>query len=272
MKSITKYGIFALMGVILLASCVNKNARKNNYPTTEVAEPPVGQPYTIGELADMVKLSGDPNYLNDTIFNKDCSVYGIITGDETSDNLYKTAFIQERSTGKALELYMKGVTGLRIGDSVRVYLKGSKLGAYRGTLQIQDLEPINVIKIDNGKNIEPEVTTITDIKNLEKVCELIRLENVQFVDRDLSKTWAETNDYGERFIVQYDPATGHSLDSIMVRTSNYSTFGKKQVPQGNGYITALVTRYKTSSKDTWQLVVRFDNETEVLMNGPRYNN
>jgi len=55
-----------------------------------------------------------------------------------------------------------------------------------------------------------------------------------------------------------------------VRTSNYAAFAEKKLPQGNGYLNAIVTVYESSSSQTWQLVVRGVSPTEVLMEGPRY--
>ena len=271
MNKIMKYGLLTLVIVGMLSSCNDlKNAKDNNYPAPNIPEPPIGTIFTISELVEMVTISGDIDYKNDTIFKDDCSIYGIITDDETSGNLYKASFIQERATGKAIELYMKSVTGLRIGDSVRVCLKGATLGAYKGTPQIQDLSPLNVVILDNCKYIEPEVTLITDVIAQNKICQLVRLDNVQFIAADTTKNWAEEKDYGERTLEQFikiDSLTWNLVDkTIMVRTSNYAAFGNKPLPTGNGYLTALVTRYK----DTWQLVVRDDNARDVLMNGERH--
>lgn len=269
MNKIMKYGLLTLAIVGMLSSCNDlKNAKDNNYPAPTIPEPPVGTVFTISELVEMVTISGQIDYKNDTIFKGDCSLYGIVTADETSGNLYKAAFVQERSTGKAIELYMKSVTGLRIGDSIRVYLKDAVLGAYKGTPQIQDLNPINVVILENCKYIEPEETTISEITRQHKVGQLVRLNDSQFVIGDLSKNWAEEKDYGERTLAQY-VQSGNSWNKdgeIMVRTSNYAAFGNKPLPTGNGYLTAIVTLYK----DTWQLVVRDDNANEVLMDGERH--
>lgn len=247
---------------------MNKNTRKNNYPAPDITEPAEGQVFTISELVDMVLISGNIDYKNDTIFKKDCSIYGIITDDEVSGNLYKAAFVQERETGKGIELYMKAVTGLRIGDSVRVCLKDAVLGAYKGTPQIQNLDPKSVIVLANCKYIEPASVTITQINDENKVGQLVRLENVQFRAADTLKNWAEESTYGERMLQQF-VKVGESWvlegSEIMVRSSNFASFADKPLPKGNGYLTAIVTKYKT----TWQLVVRGISADEVLMDGPR---
>lgn len=267
-RNIKRYGLIILVGITALCSCVDKNARDNNFPAPVIPEPPVGEVLTIGGILDVWRAAGSPrDYENDSIFREDCSVYGIVTDDETSGNLYKASFIQDRQQGEAIELYMKSVSGLRIGDSVRVYLKGATLGAYRGTPQIQDLQPINVIVLKNEQFIEPNVVTIGDIEN--HLCKLVRLENVQFCDKDLNFNWANDDGYGERTLEQFDD-NGSKIGEIMVRTSNYAAFAEKQLPQGNGFLTAIVTVYTSNSKETWQLLVRGVSPTEVLMEGERY--
>ena len=156
LKSIKKYGILVLIAMLVLTSCMDKNKRKNNYPTPNVNfELPVGQVYTIDTLLLML----NPN--TPFKFTEDASVYGIVTDDETSGNLYKASFIQDGD--KAIELYMKSTSGLRIGDSVRVYLKGATLSEYSGTPQIQDLDPKNVTILANNKFIEPLEISTADI-------------------------------------------------------------------------------------------------------------
>lgn len=249
---------------------MDKNARKNNYPAPVIDPPAIGTVFTMDSLFRVIADAGNPkDYTNDEIFKNDGSLYGIVTADETSGNCYKYVFLQERATGKAIELYMNAVTGLRIGDSVRVCLKGSVLGVYRGTPQIQNLDPKNVIILENGKYIEPQVVTVSDIENQQYLCQLVTLEKVEFDDP--SQVWAvqeegSTSSYANRTLNQYDDNCNKNGD-IIVRTSTYASFADQQLPQGNGRITAIVTLYRTNSSYTWQLLMRSVNE--AIMNDPR---
>lgn len=243
----------------IFTSCIDKNARKNNYPATIVVEDPVGTVYTVGGLLDVWRHAGSPdNYRNDTIFNDYTSLYGIITYND-----YKTSFIQDRAEGEAIELFMQGVTGLRIGDSVRVCLKGAVLGSYYGTPQIQNLDPVKVVVLANGKYIEPQVVTIADIKLKKHLCQLVKLEDVQFIAADTTKNWADADDTGERTLSQCG-----TNNTVMVRTSKFVAFADKPLPTGNGFLTAIVTVY-IKKETVWQLLVRDVTETEILMNGER---
>lgn len=274
MKRIMKYSALVLFVAAVLTSCLKKN-----YPTPDLQDPPVGTVYTIADLRQVIADAGDPkDYTNNDIFKEHASVYGIVTVDEQSNNCYKYVFIQDRESGKGIELYMKAVTGLRIGDSVRVCLKGATLGVYRGTPQIQNIYPKDVIVLANGKYIEPKPITIAEIESetsiLTNYCgTLVTLENVQF--NDPSKAWAvldegETGNYVNRDLNQYDDNC-QGKKTIIVRTSKYASFAEQQLPQGQGRINAIVTLYRTNSAYNWQLLIRGVGANEVLMDGPRCN-
>ena len=54
MNKILKYGFLALLIVGMLSSCMNKNARKNNYPAPNIPEPPVGTVFTMDSLYHVI--------------------------------------------------------------------------------------------------------------------------------------------------------------------------------------------------------------------------
>lgn len=260
LKSIKKYGILVLIAMVVMTSCMDKNARKNNYPTPDVNfELPIGHVYTIDTLLTMLY----PNYPNlsvvsEFVFTEDASVYGIVTDDETSGNLYKASFIQDGD--KAIELYMKSTSGLRIGDSVRVYLKGAKLSEYSGTAQIQDLEPKHVTILANGKFIEPEEITTNNI-TFDYIGRLVKLNHVEFRAADRNNTFAPDDAYGQFNIAQYDDNCNLIDESVIVRTSNYASFAKRQLPQGSGSIIGILTYY--SGTAVYQFTIRSISEVQM---------
>ena len=247
-----------LLAMVALTSCMNKNARKNNYPkpSTDFTLPE-GKVYTIDTLLYMWHAEGIHK------FTKDASVYGVVTADETSGNLYKASFIQDGN--KAIELYMKSTSGLRIGDSVRVYLKGATLSEYSGTPQIQDLDPNNITIIANNKLVEPELISTLNI-NSSYICRLVKFDNVEFRAADRNNTYATDDAYGQFNLAQYEmnPDSTYSLvdETVIVRTSNYASFAKQKLPQGNGSIVGILTYYSTGN--AWQFTIR--SLSEVKMN------
>ena len=232
--------LLAAMGV-LFASC------KKEYPQPPIQNLPIGTVYTIDEIVAMT-----PGTVFDT-----ASVYGIVTADEQSGNLYKAAYIQDRATGAAIQLYLNAVSGVRIGDSVRIYLKDVKFDMYHGLPQLSEFGPDgHIIILANNRPIQPEVTTLANVNSGQHLAQLIRLEDVTFVDQE--GTFAPSSGYGERYI---QDAFGNTA---MVRTSNYANFANNPLPQGTGNLVAIASVYNT----TWQLTLRSYYELEFDGMGP----
>ncbi len=228
--------LLAMVGMMFTAC-------KKEYPEPPIQDLPIGEVYTIEDILNM-----EPG----TVFTEDASVYGIITADEVSGNLYKAAFMQDRATGKAIELYLNAVSGVRIGDSVRIYLKDVTYAMYNNLPQLSNFEADgHIVILANNKPIEPEVTTIADINAGNHLAQLIRLENVRFTEQN---TFADPTTYGNRTLA--DP-TDYS-QTVIVRTSNYANFANDSLPQGTGNLTAIATVYN----NTWQLVIRSARELD----------
>ena len=218
-------------------------ACKKEYPEPPIQDLPIGEVYTIEDILNM-----EPG----TVFTEDASVYGIITADEVSGNLYKAAFMQDRATGKAIELYLDAVSGVRIGDSVRVYLKDVTYAMYNNLPQLSNfVADGHIIILANNKPIEPKVTTIAEVNAGNHLAQLIRLENVKFTEQN---TFAEPTGYGNRTLA--DP-TDYS-QTVIVRTSTYANFANDSLPQGTGSLVAIATVYN----NTWQLLLRSARELE----------
>ena len=226
---------------VLFASC------KKEYPQPPIQNLPVGTVYTIDEIVAMT-----PGTVFDT-----ASVYGIVTADEQSGNLYKAAYIQDRATGAAIQLYLNAVSGVRIGDSVRIYLKDVKFDMYHGLPQLSEFGPDgHIIILANNRPIEPAVTTLANVLAGQHLAGLIRLEGVSFVDQE--GTFAPSTGYGERYI---QDAFGNTA---MVRTSNYANFAANPLPTGTGNLIAIASVYDTK----WQLTLRSYYELEFDGMGP----
>ena len=229
--------------LLLAAVGLMFTACKKDYPEPPIQDLPIGTVYTIDEILSME--SG-------TVFSDDASVYGIVTADEVSGNLYKAAFMQDRATGAAIELYLDATSGLRIGDSIRVYLKGATFALYNNLPQLSGFGPDgHIVILANNKPIEPAVTTIANINAGQHLAGLVRLENVKFTEQN---TFADATSYGNRTLA--DP-TDYS-QTVIVRTSNYANFANDSLPQGTGNLVAIASVYNS----TWQLLIRSARELE----------
>ena len=237
-----------VLNVFLLLAIVGLmfTACKKEYPEPPIQPLPVGTVYTIDQILAME--SG-------TVFTEDASVYGIITADEQSGNLYKAAFMQDRATGAALELHLNAVSGVRIGDSIRVYLKDVTYSLYNNLPQLSNFEAdghiIILANLPKEKQIQPELTTIANINAGQHLAGLVRLENVRFTEQN---TFADPTTYGNRTLI--DPMNPSS--NVIVRTSNYANFANDSLPQGTGNLVAIAAVYGS----TWQLYIRSASELE----------
>lgn len=227
--------------MLIAAACV-----KQDFDRPPLTTIPVGEVYTIGELVNMLQTSGA------TQFNTDASVYGIVTMDEVSGNIYKSAYIQD-ATG-AINLRLKESGGLRVGDSIRVYLKGVILSEYNKLQQLDNVHnDSNIVILANEKYLEPEVVTIGQINAGGYECKLVKLHGVQFIAGDTALPYADA-----------DASTNRTIEdcggsSVIVRTSNYAGFYKDNLPNGKGTLIAIAATYNT----TRQLYIRSTAEVQL---------
>jgi hypothetical protein len=243
-KSILGLGIIALVAQFSFSSC------EREYDKPPVAEIPVGN------VIDIATLKGMYAGLNVSI-TEDYSLYAIVTADETTGNFYKEVYVQDPTGAIKLRLLSSG--GLYIGDSVRVALKGTVLSNFNGLLQLDSVDvDKNVVKQAVGKYITPTVYGLDQISaGLQS--QLVRINDVEFVAAELGQTWANP-------ITQF--SVNHNLtdcngNTRLLRTSGYSDFAGEVIPQGNGYITAIVGVFNADV----QLYVRSPNE--AVFTNPR---
>ncbi len=249
MSKIFKISFIFVLAGMFFSSCVDKKARDNSFDPPHIDPLPIGKVYTIEELLAL-QAQESTIAITDT-----ASVYGVVTADEASGNLYKAVFIQDGNY--AIELYMKATSGLRIGDSIRVYLKGATISEYSGTPQIQDLDPNNITILKNNCEIKKDMLTMDDYGKFEMYLgHLVQISDVEFTDEALSAlTYADPAGYGSRTIKNCS-----SDNTITVRTSNYASFAYQTLPYKHGNISGILTRYKSGSNVTWQLTLRSPNE------------
>ncbi len=241
--------IIVLLGMVLyLTACVKKDFDKPPIGTL-----PVGVVYTVPQLYQMFIDSGEYT------INYDASVYAVVTMDESSGNIYKSDYVQDDSL--AVNLHFDEPGGLRVGDSIRVYLKGVKLSQYGGMFQLDNMDnDSNIIILDNDHHVVPQVVTIDQLNNNGLYGKLIKLENVEFAESELGLSFADVGDYGNRTL---EDCNNHTST---VRTSDYASFAETKLPEGKGWLIAINGTYN----GTPQLLIRAISE--VNLDGPRCGN
>jgi hypothetical protein len=241
--------IVAIAAVFSFSSCVD-----DKYETPPIQNFEIGKVVTIERLKELCPPGNVFKFVGDT------SVLAVVTMDDKSGNLYKEAYIQDATGGIVVRLQSAG--GIYQGDSIYLNLKGTTLKYYRKVFQIDSVHvDNNILKKSVGHNPAPKVVTIPELKTLGYQAQLIKLENVQFVLTDTSKTYADAQNlaYGELFLQDFNGNT------VMLRTSGYSKFAKQNVPNGSGSIVAIAGRYD----DAVQLAIR--TTAEVVFNQDRWD-
>ena len=253
MNRIIKSGLFFVLALgMTFSSC------KKEYDVPPISQLPVGKLLTIDEILTM-PVEVPFNLLAEPYGDSVASVCGIVTADEQSGNLYKMIFIQDRATGKAIELVLSTSSAARIGDSVRVFLdKDIIFYNYHNLPQLtgkqgKGFNPDgHLIIYPYNKPIEPKTVTVAEIKSGAHLAALVKIENAEFVEQnvafcDLGSTTNRTlkDDTGE----------------LIARTSNYANFAYDMLPQGRGSVVAIASKYNSD----WQLILR--SKYEMIFDG-----
>lgn len=203
------------------------------------------------------------------------AIHGIVTASDKKDgNLYKEAFVQDISGG--LRLLFESTSGLYIGDSVTVNLKGLFIGDYgnfwqvgsepyydaTGNIRVSGMNMDKyILKTSINNPTRPDTVTINQAKSAGYLGKLVTLKNVQFTDDAVNHTYADK--------VSNPPASVNwnlmdcSKNNILVRTSGYASFAGDTISDRNGSVTGIVTIFNTD----YQLLIR--DFKEVKLTGER---
>ena len=192
---------------------------------------------------------------------QDISVYGVVTMDETTGNLYKESYITD-ATGNLYLRFTSG-SGLYVGDSVRVNLNGAKILKYNQMLQVDSLHPDNsVVKLSTQNFQAPEVISISSLLNDLDAAQgkLIEIDGAFFAEGGLGFSYADAANQvaGSRYLFALNG------DDIEVRTSGYSNFANDTLPSGSGKFIGIVAQYN----DGLQLLIRAPQELDMAGQAP----
>jgi len=261
MKMKMKKNILIAIAVLITAGFMVTGCEK------ETDRPPINTVDTtkVLEIKDIYKIQADSG--DNYVFTDDYMLYATVVMDDSTGNIYKEAYLQDSTGG--INLYkLSYARALKTGQYVRINLNGASLKNYSGKMelifdQVLDFGSNAVVQKQYAPILPVEVT-IADILTGEYDCELVTVKDVQFVDAELSLTYASHGGTSSqnRNIVDCDGGT------LIVRNSDYSTFAGDTLPQGKGNITGIATKYQYTGGDiVWQLIVRTPDE--VLLDGAR---
>lgn len=195
-------------------------------------------------------------------------ITGIVTSDDTDGNFYKILNIQDETAGIQIKIGNSSLnTKYKIGQRLYVRCDGLVLGDYRrlpqlgwwvndGMTAVASSSESKYFFRDGAIGREPEAIVIASIpKNTNDIAPycnmLVKIENCHF---ELG---------GKSTFSDATAATSRTLHlngggSLIVRTSNYATFADTLLPEGNGNIYGILTRYNSD----FQLVIRSLNDVQ----------
>jgi hypothetical protein len=253
--------IFSILSFLFFFGCV-----KENFDRTPL--------YTVNyeantTIADLKAMYQGTNLLIDT----NIIIKGIVVADDSSGNFYKEIYIQDSTAAINIRLdqtnlYFK----YPIGQLVYVKCENLYIGPYQDVMQIGwgsmvDRIPTSYMSKEmvpdisaGGVPIEPKLVTINTLTDAD-LGKLIKLENVQFIDGDLSKTYAYSS--GSTHTDASTTIEDCDGNTVIIRTSGFSNFANETVAQGNGTMIAILSKYGGD----YQLKLR--STAELDMNGSR---
>ncbi len=201
-------------------------------------------------------------------FKDDYMLFGTITMDDSHDNIYKEAYLQDSTGG--INIYKLSKAGMvKVGDRVRMNLKGSQIVNYSGKMELSfvDVEDatLQVILQEPNVPLTPEEVTMAQVIENPAYydCRLVKLNNVQFAASDTSMTYA--TEHGSS--TQNRNMTSCDGNTLVARNSDYADFAGQPLPKGSGSVVGIMTRYITNSntgtKTTYQIIIRSTDEVNM---------
>jgi len=263
-----KYIYLAIILSASLSGCADNNED----------DPPVVyfKPDSFVTVADVKDLYAEQLALSYTLrhpveITETWAIKGIITASDKKDgNLYKEAFIQDESGG--LRLIFDSTSGLYIGDSVIVNLKGCYIGDYgdfwqvgsvpyhdeNGAVRVSGMNmDKQVLKTSVNNPTFPDTITIAQAKNAAYLGKLVTLKDVQFTDAAVNLTYADIESNPPQSLNR--DLMDCSNNKIIVRTSGYASFAGNIIPEKNGIMTGIITRFSSD----YQFIIRDFSEVKL---------
>jgi hypothetical protein len=233
---------------------------------------PVDVPTPNATAADVkAKLTGDVVTISeDLIFDAT-----VISNEGTSSNFYNKVIVQDETAGIEIRAYKSDyLKALAPGQKVVIKVKDLVMGKYGESVQIgvpfndgvggmnDEQAKAHIIKDEGGVEPTPAVLTL-DALTLDKVNTLVKIENVQFKDSELTKTYADADGDFKSSVNRY--LTDAAGKEIIVRTANTASFAGETVADKSGSIVGILSKFGND----WQLYIR--STADVTMEADRFD-
>jgi hypothetical protein len=257
MKKINLYKIFAILFIAISASCVDNN---------DFELPTIGPDKQYENLKSLDEIIAQYNG-NPVEFVEDVTVYGYVVSDDREGNFFKSIIIQDKPENPTVGLEVRiDDTNLgaryNVGRKVYIKLKGLALSKYFASFQIGVLNGNSTDRIDANEyisyidrsseivDIVPTTLTIGELTD-NHINTLVKIEGLQSEEKGL--TYANPDD---TFSVNRNFVSCETFESIIMRTSGFSTFKSYPIPDKKGSVTAILGKFSSD----YQLYIRDTND------------
>ncbi|MBS1548468.1 MAG: hypothetical protein JSS94_01200 [Bacteroidetes bacterium] len=262
-KFIKTVAITAFMA-FSLSSCVKDDGY--TVPTIQCNTKFAAATNTLGDLVALAKANPTPA----DIIATDYIVEAFVSSSDEQGNIYKMLFVQDSpsSPTQGVEIDIDGgnqYINYPVGAKLKINLKGLIVQGSNGNIKIGAYDPsyavgrINPNKLSNyiervcdgqypvkADMIPLEFNSIGEaLKNAAHINQLVKINNVQFEDPELTKTFADADKTGDRYIVD---KKGGRLD---LRFSNYASFAKTTIGTNYGQSGSIIlnlSRFSTTDQ------------------------
>lgn len=263
--NIIKSIFFAFILLVINTGCVHDD----DYSVAEIKCTELTPTTTIAQLKAM--YTGTP-----TKIAQDLILVGYVSSSDETGNIYKTLYIQD-----ALKNPTHGLTisvdatdmynQFPLGAKVYIKLKGLYLGEYGGVIQLGDIgvndlsvpefgriPGVKVAKTifkscDKIGVIEPKEITIPEF-NDNLIGALVKIKKVEFMPGVLCSTYALNGVSVNKYI------SDCNNNKTIVRNSGFATFYNQVIPDGNGDIVAILSKFNSD----YQLFIRSTKDVEEM--------
>ena len=254
-----------LLPALWLTSCVKDDF---DAPPATGSDPDVVANATI---ADVKALFVDNEV---RVIDSNYIVEAVVIADDKSGNFYKSIVLQDATGGINIQIDMSNYySSYKVGRKVFIKCKGLVIGDYHDLIQLGGYVdnstatpqvgriPLSLVPqyLVAGEWDQPfDTLVVSNISALNPTTDqnkLVRLNNVHFATP--CQTWADIpgQTSGNRDLLD-------GSGTIIVRTSNFTTFGNQPIPGDTGSVIGV---YQVYDNDL-QLVLR--NLDDVIMDPP----
>ena len=264
------YLFFAIIFFFIAITSCNKN----------FDEPPAYIPPNITATASIQALKAMHTAGSVDSVTTDIIIGGVVIANDLGGNWYKQIIIQDTSGGIAVNIDDYNLyASFPIGRKVYVKMKGLYLSEDAGLLYIggapdnggsvsgiaSRLKDQYVVKGEINVPVTPALVSIAELKSRpdKYMYTLVQFQNFEVKNSDTGKTYANataTSKTDANIIVKGCT----SSDTMIIRTSGYSSFANVNVPNGNGTLTAVYAYYKSAynGRITPQVIIRDTSDVQ----------